>query len=232
MTAGARRWLLVAMAVPLCAGVWLLWPAPATSQPPRAAQESETVVPGPPLRTVALRREATPTPVEESSANNEEFEPDLDWLNHATRKRLVEVARRNCPWPPHPSSWHTLDERCETALNRFLLTDDWRRVLDNPLETRRAVVAALDRPECRPHLGDPQKTAWGEWPRWRGEPRPDLLEECASDAIVRLADLQHKCVEWLHQDWAKIQDESVRRIDWDCGGGLVHTRRLLSPNRR
>ena len=213
MTVGTRRWLLVSMTVPLCAGVWLLWPAPATTQPPTAARESETTVPGPPLRTVALRREATPTPVEESSANDEELEPDFDWLNQATRRQLIEVARHHCPWPPHPSTWYTLNERCETALNRFFLTDDWRRALDNPLGTRRAVVAALDNPECRPHLGDAQETAWSEWPRWRGEPRPELRELCAADAMVRLADLQHKCVEWLHQDWANIFDEAVGSFD-------------------
>lgn len=207
MTAGAYRWLLVSMAVLLCAGVWPLWPAPATTHPPRAAPESETVVPGPPLRTVALRREATLTPAEESSANDGELEPDLDWLDPAAREQLVEVARRHCPWPPHPSSWYTLDERCETALNRFLLTDDWRRVLDNPLATRAAVTAALDKPECRPHLGDLRKTPWSKLPRWRGEPRPELREACASDAMVRLADLQHKCVERLNQDWGRSTTE-------------------------
>ena len=138
---------------------------------------------------------------------------NLDWRDPETYKRLVETARKDCPWPPHPATWHSLDGHCGAALNRFYLTDDWRGVLADPLGDRYAVVAALDEPQCRPHGSNPRETSWWDWPRWRGEPRPDLRERCAADAMVRLADLQQKCVERLHKDWNRIHDRSVRVVD-------------------
>ena len=208
MRATVHRGLMVFLVASLGAAAWSFWPAPETT-PPVTPPQSETAVPVPPLPTAPHGLEAAPTPADAGGIP----EPELDWRDPATRDRLVEVARRHCTWPPHPTSWYTLDEPCETALNRFLLTDDWRRVLDNPLATRHAVVAAFQNPECRPHAGDPRQTSGREWRRRRGEDRPELREACAADAMARLADLQHKCVEQLHQDWVKSHDRAMGRID-------------------
>ncbi len=211
MTATARLCLLVFSVAALGAVAWSFWPAPATTQPPVTPPQSETAILVPRLPAVPPPPEAA-TPAEDGAGGGVP-ELNLDWRDQATLDQLVEVARRHCPWPPHPSSWYTLHESCETALNRFFLTDDWGRVLDNPLATRHAVGAAFDNPECRPHAADPQKTSWREWPRWRGELRPELREACAADDMVRLADLQHKCIERLHTDWTKLADMRIDRVD-------------------
>lgn len=207
MRATVRWGLLFLLVASFGAAAWSFWPAPETTTPVTLPQ-SETAVPMPPLPAVAPAPEAAPTPEGGGMP-----EPEPDWRDPTTRGRLVEAARHHCTWPPHPSSWYALDEPCETALNRFLLTDDWRRVLDNPLATRHAVVAAFEDPECRPHAGDPRQTSGREWRRLRREPRPELREACAADAMARLADLQHKCVERLHQDWAKSHDKAIDRLD-------------------
>ena len=215
MRAAARRGLLVLSVAALGVAAWSFWPVPAKKQARATPTQSETAIPVPrsppdtglPADPPPLA--ATPAPPKDGG----EPEPDLDWYDPAMRDRLVEAARRHCTWPPHPTSWYVLDEPCETALNGFFLTDDWRRVLDNPVGTRHAVTAAFENPECRPHGGDPGQASQGEWLRLRGEPRPELREACAADAMARLADLQHKCIERLHQDWTRIYDKGTESLD-------------------
>ena len=199
LSPAVHRRLLVASAVAVGAIVWvLLWSA--RSQSPATVHPSENAVPPPPLAFTAPPRAGLASPSEESGTDDDGPRPALDWRDPATHERLVEAGEPDCPWPPHPDSWHALDEPCEAALNRFFLTDDWRRVLDDALGSRRAVTAALENPACRPHDADAHKTEWSEWPRWRGEHRPDLRDACAADAMVRLAKLQHTCVPRLRRD--------------------------------
>ena len=131
--------------------------------------------------------------------------------------------KRDCPWPPDPATWRVLDERCLAVLNRTRLDPDWRRVLDDPLGTKQAVVAAFDNPECRVP---------------EGETRPDLYEACAAEAMVRLAELQRKCLRELHMDWddiysparptaperraANVTQEEFYRIVEDISVGAAH----------
>ena len=74
-------------------------------------------------------------------------------------------------------------------MNRRRLDEEWQHALGAPVETRRAVAAALDRPECQVPVG---------------ERRPDLYEACAAEAMVRLALLQRKCVRVLRIDWDEV----------------------------
>ena len=156
--------------------------------------------------------------IEESGDGGGTGPPVVDWRDPATHELLVESVRPHCPWPPHPASWRALDEPCEAALDRFYLTDQWRSVLADAVETRRAVAAALDDPDCRPHDADARRTSWSEWPRWDGEPRLELREACAADAMVRLAKLQHMCVLRLRLDERGIgevdrHDASILEVD-------------------
>ncbi|MCY3838007.1 MAG: hypothetical protein OXH09_05060 [Gammaproteobacteria bacterium] len=99
----------------------------------------------------------------------------------ASPRELAEAeAERLCPWPPDQLSWQVLDAPCREAMDSFTMSDSWRRVLDDPdpLGTRRAVVDALENPECRVPPG---------------EARPDLRETCAASAMVQLAHLQARC---------------------------------------
>ena len=107
--------------------------------------------------------------------------------------QLWQAVRRHCPWPPLPSSWEVLGEACLSAMEN-LDEDGWRRPLADALDTRRAVAAALDNPECRVALAE----------RWPGEIRPALREPCQATTMVRLAELQDHCVERLHTDWHAI----------------------------
>ena len=204
----SRWWLLVTSASVLSAlgaVTWLLWP-------PAATPEAETTVAALASPPTAPQPAAHAPPVENSDADSDR-ESDLDWRDPATYERVAEAVRSHCPWPPHPASWHALDPPCEAVLNRFYLTDDWRSILDDPLGTRRAVALALDNPECRPFETDPTKTSFRQWPRWRGEPRPELREACAADAMVRLAELQLRCVEPRYSDWDKLYHQSTRQVD-------------------
>ena len=101
-----------------------------------------------------------------------------------------EDARRVCPWPPSVGTWRDLGGDCLRVMNNIKRRHEYyRRVFfldDDPVATRRAVVAALDRPEC--HVPE-------------GEARPDLLDACAAEAMVRLGDLQDECVGVLRADW-------------------------------
>ena len=208
----ARRWLPLPAAAALGATVWLLWPAPAPTAL-QAAHPHQAASPAPYLQAVAPPAAL----VEEGSdGDGTRSGPVLDWRDPATQERFVEAVAQHCPWPPHPASWHVLDGPCLMALDRFYLTDNWRRVLVDPVGTHQAVVAALDDPECRPHDADAQQRSWNEWPRWRGEPRPDLLERCAGDAMVRLAKLQQMCIPRLHRRGISRVDEYdayIRDID-------------------
>ena len=218
LSPASRRRLLLSSTALIGAVVWLLWPAPATTPPQAAARPSDTAIPAPPLPGALPPRTVPALPSEQTGTDSGTSRPALDWRDPATHARLVEAVAPHCPWPPHPASWHVLAEPCEAALNRFYLTDDWRRVLDDAPGTRRTVAAALEDPDCRPYDADPQKTAWSEWPRWRGKPRPELREACAADAMVRLAKLQHTCVQRLRVDRVGLDrvdqyDDTTRDID-------------------
>ena len=97
---------------------------------------------------------------------------------------MKTAIKRDCPWPPSPGAWRTLDRPCLSAVEQYGANDHWRFTFEkDPFETRRAVVAALDDPRCRVPAG---------------EVRPDLYEACAAEAMVRLAALQITCVYYLH----------------------------------
>ena len=109
-----------------------------------------------------------------------------------------ETVERLCPWPPEPSAWSVLDGPCLEAMDAIEMTAEWRAVMDDPAGTQWAVAAALDDVQC--HVPD-------------GKSRPDLREACAADAMVRLAKLQRKCMEYAHMDWGKFTrsvDERMR----------------------
>lgn len=137
---------------------------------------------------------ATPT---EAVVNKAEFPADGDGVvGRVHEQRSWDAVKRHCPWPPGVAAWEILDDACLSAMFDMRLdADEWRRVLDDPGGTRRAVVAALDDPQC--HLR-------------RGESRPDLREACAADAMVRLAELQQKCLETAHTDWRGVFDRRFR----------------------
>ena len=81
----------------------------------------------------------------------------------------------------------------------------WRdQLLDDPLGTRRTVAAALDRPECG------VVALAHDWP---GEIRPELRRACSTEAMLRLAALQDKCVERLHTDWEQVHTRSQARVE-------------------
>ena len=199
-------WFLSAAAV---AGLaWWYWPtAPRNDDPasPRTRTEAEGVREPPGVEAVAPPLASVTAP----DAVEEEPEP--------TDARFWEAVRRSCPWPPEPSAWRVLDERCLSVMNRRWLDEEWRHALAVPLETRRAVVAALDNPECHVPVG---------------ERRPDLYAECGAEAMVGLALLQRKCVRTLGRDWERIyrsradsalstvasQDEYYRWVDKEASG--------------
>ena len=113
-------------------------------------------------------------------------------------------AKLNCPWPPRADTWRALDERCVATMSR-LVRPDWLSAFHDTLRTRRMVVAALDKPECRPPPA---------------QSRPDLHEACAAEAMVRLAVLQNKCVDALRTHWNERLDyelEATLSIDLATG---------------
>ena len=149
-----------------------------------ARQQSE---PAPPPATlhegvVAATRQPIPEAAADFSLPPEPAPPAR--ADPAEVEDVETAIRRNCPWPPTPSAWETLDRRCLSAMERRGANDQWRFTFAvDPFETRRAVVAALDDPRC--HIP-------------AGEIRADLQEACAADAMVRLAALQMRCVYYLH----------------------------------
>ena len=97
----------------------------------------------------------------------------------------------------------------------------WREALADPVGTRRSVVEALDRPECRVPPSD-------DWP---GETRPDLYEICSAEAMLRLASLQDKCVERRHADWESIRSRSMAQVDRISDSQEEYHRRIESDDR-
>ena len=165
--------------------VWHYWPTPDVGLPDAmTGQASETSLPSPPLQPrppVAAAPPSAAMEVREDAAAEPALDAAAQW----------EAVKRYCPWPPDPSSWSVLDERCLSAMNAIVLDaePEWQVVMDDPSGTRLAVVAALDDPLCQVPPG---------------ESRPDLYEACAAEAMVRLARLQRKCLERAHTDWEKV----------------------------
>ena len=186
------RWAPIPVAG-LALACWWLWPTADDPEPPATTPDGpETAVVDTPPRVAAAMPPAAVDSVEKAG-DGPAPEPGDDPLWNAVE--------RDCPWPPEPSSWRVLDDRCRSAMTRTDANEDWRRVFDDPLGTRRAVVEALGRPECRV----PTTTVADDGTlRWPGETRPDLRESCAAEAMVRLADLQYECVETLHTDWDEL----------------------------
>ena len=185
------RWLALPAAVAVTGVAWWHWtedtpepPAAAVSTPPVA-----TASPPEPSFPPAPDRQTAEAVVEPAAAPHD---PD----------RLWEAVRRQCPWPPLPSSWEVLGKPCLSAMEN-LDEDGWRRPLADALGTRRAVAAALDNPECRVALAQ-------DWP---GETRPALREPCSAAAMMRLADLQDHCIERLHTDWESVLVRSHAMVD-------------------
>ena len=171
--------------------LWWHWaadapePLPATSEP----------APQPPADPVVPPGADRPAGGDQQASDAAEPPPEPG-------DRLWEAVRRHCPWPPLPSSWEVLGEPCLSAMDN-LDEDGWRRPLADALGTRRAVVAALDNPECGVALTD----------GWPGETRPDLRRSCEAAAMMRLADLQDQCVERLHTDWESVRVQSMAMVD-------------------
>ncbi len=128
-------------------------------------------------------------------------------------RQLAEAeVERVCPWPPDPLSWQVLDVPCLEAMDAFMMDDRWRRVLDDPLGTRRAVAEALDRPGCRiPLAVDADGTLTP------GEVRADLRETCAAEAMARLAELQALCFQTVHLDLDSglLMRQSYNDLEYD-----------------
>ena len=211
LRATTRSWLLLCSAAVVGAVACTLLVSPATTSPSVATPQVDTANPVPPLPVVYSTHLQPKNSPNASTVGDQHAPPDR--RDPETRNKLFDAARRHCPWPPHPATWHTLDGACEAALNPYYLTDDWRAVLANPLGARRALSLAFDNPECRPFEIDPQSASWRDWPRWRGKARPELAEPCAADSMGRVAELQRKCIERLHKDWNEIYNRSVGDID-------------------
>ncbi len=185
--------------VVLAAAVWLLlWPAPPETRP------ATPQVSGVPSAATLPPRSGRPEERHGEVRREETVDDDLGLpadIDEAARRwddpRYWEAVKRHCPWPPADArSWAVLDAPCLSALSAIGLYDEWRRILADPGGTRRAVAAALDDQACRVP---------------RGESRPDLHGACAADAMVRLAELQRKCLEKAHMDWQVVHDEGMAR---------------------
>ena len=189
------RWLLPTAAVAAVGIAWWHWGA---NEPQSATRPAPALPP--------IERVVEASDIASPEGAGEPSEPD-----RPAEQIAWETVRSVCPWPPLPSSWLVLDEPCLSAMNRL---DDnpeggappgWRDVLlDDPLGTRRAVEAALDRPECG------VVTLADDWP---GNVRPDLREACAAEEMIRLASLQDKCLEKLHADWVRIKARTQAMIE-------------------
>ena len=100
-----------------------------------------------------------------------------------------------------------------------MVNDLWRRVLDyDHLGTRRAVVEALDRAECRAALA-----LGAEGATTPGERRTDLRETCAAGAMARLGTLQALCYQNIHADLhlARMVRQSFNDRDYDLNPDLA-----------
>ncbi|MCY3839775.1 MAG: hypothetical protein OXH09_14160 [Gammaproteobacteria bacterium] len=182
---GVVRWVLPVAVVSVAGFVWWHWtPREPESTALPAAQPDAA-------REQTIGIEAAPP------NGSRPVEPE------SPQDRIWKTVKSVCPWPPLPSSWQVLDEPCLLAMNKLKLDETWRRVLADPLGTRRAVATALARHDCRmAALGD-------DWP---GETAPTLREACGAEAMVRLAELQDKCVERLHTDWETVHARSQDRV--------------------
>ncbi|MCY3839183.1 MAG: hypothetical protein OXH09_11160 [Gammaproteobacteria bacterium] len=83
---------------------------------------------------------------------------------------------------------------------------DWLRDTER---TRRAVVAALDDPQCRVPPG---------------ETRPGLHGACGAEAMVRLAKMQHACLYVLEKDWSNWPETGLVIVE---RGDLEEYHRLV-----
>lgn len=212
---GIARWLPAAVAAVVFAWWYLGTGEPESGRPPATAPAA----PAPPQPGQVA--EAVEGFRLEGRAPGE-FDLPADQLPWETVKSV-------CPWPPLPSSWLVLDEPCLSAMNR--LDDDpdgfappgWRDVLlDEPLGTRRAVAAALAQHDCSTvALAD-------DWP---GETRPALREACAAGAMVRLAELQDKCVERLHTDWETVRARAQAMVEENSDNQEEYHRQVESDHR-
>ena len=174
---------ILAAAALVAAAAWLWRTAPSDASDARAAAVAPPVVGAPPAP-------AAPRPEEPDPAGDAAMMAGIDGDDE------WGPVKRHCPWPPEPSTWEVLDGPCLTAMNATRPDyDEWRRLLADAGGTRRAVVVALDDPQCRVP---------------RGERRPDLYEACAAEAMVRLAELQRKCMERAHADWHAYYDRETR----------------------
>ena len=202
-----RRWLLLPPAVAAAGTAWWYWTgdAPAPIPAPPAVAVSPPPEPSVPLKADLRTADAV---VEPAAAPDD---PD----------RLWEAVRRQCSWPPLPSSWEVLGEPCLSAIEA-LAEDGWRRPLADALGTRRTVAAALDNPECGVALAQ-------DWP---GEIRPSLREPCSAAAMVRLAELQDQCVEKLHMDWESVRVRSNAMVEEISDSQEEYHRLVESDHRR
>lgn len=151
------------------------------------------------LRTSVIGRSPPPRP-EVAAYRTWKEEKEAAWS-------AVEHA---CFWPPNADTWRGLDAECLAAWSVLLTTGtlgsysiagarpnaDYDELLPealkNPLGIRRAVDAALDRPECRVPKGE--------------GPFPDLRETCAADDMERLAVLQGWCRPLLADEKRHLRD--------------------------
>ena len=186
------RWLVLPVAVAAAGIAW--WHGTADSPAP-----IPVATPAPPSAAVSPTPEPSFPPPPERQKADAAVEPTAD---PEGPDRLWEAVRRQCAWPPLPSSWEVLGESCLSAIED-LAEDSWRRPLADALGTRRAVAAALDNPECGVALAE-------DWP---GQIRPALREPCSAAAMVRLAELQDQCVEKLHTDWESLHVHSMAMVD-------------------
>ena len=119
-----------------------------------------------------------------------------------------ERVERHCPWPPTPDAWTEVSGECDAAMMDLDGTHypDWLRDTE---ETRRAVVAALDDPQCRVPPG---------------ETRVDLHGACAAEAMVRVAKMQHACLYVLGKDWSNRPETGLGSVE---RGDLEEYHRLV-----
>ncbi|MCY3622944.1 MAG: hypothetical protein OXH68_14680 [Gammaproteobacteria bacterium] len=115
-----------------------------------------------------------------------------------------ERVERHCPWPPTtPDSWTEISGECDAAMMELSHYPVWRSSLRDAVETRRAAVAALDDAQCRVPPG---------------EIRPTLYEACEAEALIRLAEMQHGCVNVLARDWDSWEKRArTAQLDKETG---------------
>ena len=215
----AASWVAVGTALLVGAvAAWHQWPM-RNADPPIAAVPGQATGGASPSRPpTAVARDLTiAEEAENEDANSRGAEPGMTDV-----AAQWEVVKRYCTWPPEPSAWSVLDGPCLSAMDALRLDAEWRLAMEDPMGTRRAVVAALDDPQC--HVPP-------------GESRPDLHEACAAGAMVRLARLQRLCIEKAHLDFeggiprarARSLQSAIRRSG---GSQKEYLRAVEEINRR